>query len=69
MIVELNLRPDKRQLRQFGWIALTAFGVIGSVVLFRGGLLGLSFGANTSGPLAPDTIEDAASQDADALAA
>ena len=31
--------------------------------------LGLSFGANTSGPLAPDTIEDAAPQDADALAA
>jgi hypothetical protein len=45
MMVELNLRPETRQLRQFGWIALAAFGVIGAVVLFRGGLLGISFGA------------------------
>jgi hypothetical protein len=45
MIVQLNLRPEVRQLRQFGWIALVAFGVIGAVVLVRGGLLGMSFGA------------------------
>jgi hypothetical protein len=44
MIVRLNLRPDRKQLREFGWVALVAFGILGGVVLWRGGLFGLSFG-------------------------
>ena len=47
MLVELNLNPDAKQLRQFGFIALGAFAVIGAVVLWRGGLFGLSFGEAT----------------------
>lgn len=44
MLVQLNLRPDAKQLRQFGFIALGAFAVLGAVVLWRGGLFGLDFG-------------------------
>lgn len=47
MLVQLNLNPDAKQLRQFGFIALGAFAVIGAVVLWRGGLFGLSFGVAT----------------------
>ena len=43
--VELNLNPDTRSLRQFGIIALFALGAIGGLVLWRGGLFGLDFGA------------------------
>ena len=44
MLVQLNLHPDPKQLRQFGFIALGAFAVIGAVVIWRGGLFGLNFG-------------------------
>ena len=44
MLVQLNLKPDTKQLRQFGFIALVAFFVIGVVVVWRGGLFGLHFG-------------------------
>jgi hypothetical protein len=44
MLVQLNLKPDVKQLRQFGFIALGAFAVIGAVVMWRGGLFGLDFG-------------------------
>ena len=47
MLVQLNLNPNAKQLRQFGFIALGAFSVIGAVVLWRGGLFGLSFGEAT----------------------
>ena len=43
MLVQLNLNPDAKQLRQFGFIALGAFAVIGAVVIWRGGLFGLEF--------------------------
>ncbi len=42
--LELNLNPDARTLRQFGWIALGAFALLGGLVAWRGGLLGLDFG-------------------------
>lgn len=45
MLVQLNLRPDVKQLRQFGLIALGAFAVIGGVILWRGGLFGLDLGS------------------------
>ncbi len=47
MLVPLNLKPDTKQLRQFGFIALGAFAVIGAAALWRGGLFGLSFGEAT----------------------
>jgi hypothetical protein len=42
--LELNLNPDARTLRQFGGIALGAFGLLGGIVAWRGGLLGFDFG-------------------------
>lgn len=45
MLVRLNLRPDTKELRQFGWIALLAFGALGAVVSWKGGLFGVGLGA------------------------
>ncbi len=45
MLVQLNFRPDSRQLRQFGFIALLAFSFLGAVVLWKGTLLGYQFGS------------------------
>ncbi len=36
-MIELDWKPDERKLRQFGWISLAGFGLIG-------GLLGWRFG-------------------------
>jgi hypothetical protein len=44
MMIQLNLRPGKRELRQFGFFALVAFGLAGGVILWKGGLFHLSFG-------------------------
>jgi len=44
MLVQLQLKPDEKQLRQFGFIALVAFAILGAVTLWRGGLFGLDFG-------------------------
>ncbi len=43
--VELNLHPDTRSLRLFGVVALGAFGALGGLILWRGGLFGFDFGA------------------------
>ena len=45
MIVQLDFRPDSRQLRQFGFVALVAFGLLGAVILWKGGLFGFRFGS------------------------
>lgn len=45
MLVQLQLRPDDRQLRQFGFFALVAFGILGGIVLWKNGLFGFDFGA------------------------
>jgi hypothetical protein len=45
MLVQLDLRPDSRQLRQFGFIALAAFGLLGVLILWKGGLVGFRFGS------------------------
>jgi protein-S-isoprenylcysteine O-methyltransferase Ste14 len=37
-MVELNLRPDARTLRQFGWIALVGFGLL-ALAAWRGWLV------------------------------
>ncbi|MBW2244798.1 MAG: hypothetical protein JRH01_22690 [Deltaproteobacteria bacterium] len=41
-VIELNLRPDHRALRQFGWIALLGFGFL--AVLAWNEMLLFSFG-------------------------
>lgn len=43
-LVDIDLRPDDKKLKQFGFIALVAFGLLGGVVSWRGGLFGLDFG-------------------------
>jgi hypothetical protein len=43
-LTKINLHPTNRQLRQFGFIALVAFGVLGALVEWRGGLFGFHFG-------------------------
>jgi hypothetical protein len=43
--IEINWKPDRRELRSFGLIALVAFGVLGGFVWWRGGLFGFDFGA------------------------
>ena len=43
-MTKINLHPTDRQLRQFGFIALVAFGVLGALVQWRGGLFGIHFG-------------------------
>ncbi len=44
-MIEINLKPDAKTLRQFGWIALVGFGFIAAiawfeVLIFSGGWLG-----------------------------
>ena len=46
-MIEINLQPSRRELRQFGAIACGAFLLLGGLVWVRGGLLGLEFGALT----------------------
>ena len=46
MLAELNLAPTQKQLRQFGFIALGAFALLGGVILWRGGLFGFDFGSS-----------------------
>lgn len=45
-LVDIDLKPDDKKLRQFGFIALVAFGLLGGLVLWHGGLLGIDFGAS-----------------------
>ena len=40
-----NLNPDRDVLRRFGPVALIGFGLLGGLILWRGGLFGLSLGA------------------------
>ena len=47
-MVSLNLRPERRELRQFGLIALIAFGLLGGLIDWRGGLPAISFGESAS---------------------
>src|SRR5512140_3864073 len=44
-LIELNLHPDRRTLRQFGFIALLLFGGLGAMILWKGRLFGFDLGA------------------------
>ena len=50
-MVELNLRPDARTLRQFGWIALAGFGTL-AVLAWSGSLVFAQLGPGARGPVA-----------------
>ena len=41
-MIEINLRPDEKTLRQFGWIALVGFGIVAAIAWFE--VLIFSFG-------------------------
>ena len=43
--IEINFNPDRRVLRQFGFIALVVFGALGALVLWHGRLFGLGLGS------------------------
>jgi hypothetical protein len=45
MAVDLNLNPEPRTLRQFGFIAFGVFGLLGGWLLFRGTLFGFHLGS------------------------
>ncbi len=45
MAIDLNLNPEPRALRQFGFIALGVFGLLGGVLLWRGTLFGFDLGS------------------------
>jgi Saxitoxin biosynthesis operon protein SxtJ len=40
-LVEINWRPDRNELRKFGFISLAAFGALGLWVFFRQSILGI----------------------------
>ncbi len=44
MLISLNRNPNVRQLKQFGFVALGVFGVIGAFLWWRGSLFGMSLG-------------------------
>ena len=48
-LLVVNLHPTRRELRQFGVIALVAFGLLGGWILWRGTLFGIDLG--TAGPI------------------
>jgi hypothetical protein len=50
-LVELNLRPDARTLRQFGWIALFGFGLF-ALLAWNGWLVFAHLGERSRGSVA-----------------
>ncbi len=48
-LIELNLRPDDRTLRQFGFIAFFGFGFVAAIAWFE--VLVFSFGLGEARPL------------------
>lgn len=48
-MIEINLRPDDRTLRQFGWIALVGFGFLATIAFYE--KLVFAFGLGASKPI------------------
>jgi hypothetical protein len=46
-MLDINFNPPKRDLRNFGFVALVAFALIGGLVYWKRGLFGLEFGGAT----------------------
>lgn len=47
-LVNLNLDPDQKTLRQFGFIAFFAFGALGGWTLWRSSILGFELSPGTA---------------------
>ncbi len=47
-MLEINLKPSNKQLRQFGYIAVVALGTIATLGYLKKGLLGFDFGDSTA---------------------
>ena len=47
-VVEINWKPDRKQLRGFGWVSLVAFGGIGTWLFFMHSLLVYDFSATAA---------------------
>ena len=43
-LVDVDLRPDEKKLKQFGFVALVVFALLGGFALWRGGLFGIDLG-------------------------
>ena len=43
-LVDIDLKPDRKKLAQFGWISLVAFAALGGFVMWKNGLFGIDFG-------------------------
>jgi hypothetical protein len=43
-MIDIDLKPTRKKLRQFGGIATIAFGLLGLVLYWKKGLFGVSFG-------------------------
>ena len=50
-MIELELRPDRRRLRQFGWLALVVFGLLAGWAAWRGHVLGFELGDSSPVPV------------------
>ncbi len=48
-LVNLDLRPGVKQLRSFGFIALAAFGLLGTLIYWKGSFFGIQLGEATRG--------------------
>lgn len=42
-MIDINLKPDDRALRQFGLVALVFFGALGGFIYWKKGLFGFDF--------------------------
>ena len=40
-MISLNLRPDRKMLRGFGWVALVIFGLLGALVTWKHEIVGI----------------------------
>ena len=63
-VIDINWNPSKRELRQFAAMVLAFFGVVGGVILYRGGSLtiptviwGVSGTVGVLGLIAPRAIK------------
>lgn len=47
-VLEINWKPNRSQLRGFGWICLVAFGAIGGWIRWRGHVFGVDLQPSTA---------------------
>lgn len=50
-LIEINWKPDRKELRQFGWICTAAFGGLGAWVWFRTSLFGVTLSETVASSL------------------